>query len=114
MLWVLIRSALVSTYTEYHDLCFCGEIRKISIHFNHFITRLFITRFEDGSKKCIDYKWSFFNIIYTFLFGYNGFLTNTVYAMDPNNSIIKMLWYTFRLKKHLILCCVLEYRSSHR
>ena len=34
-----------------------------------------ITRFKDGSQKCIDYtekmKWSFFNIIYTFLFGYN-------------------------------------------
>ena len=32
-----------------------------------------ITRFKDGSQKCLDYieKWSFFNIIYTFLFGYN-------------------------------------------
>ena len=36
-------------------------------------TVLDITRFNDGSQKCIDYihKWSFFNIIYTFLFGYN-------------------------------------------
>ena len=32
-----------------------------------------ITWFKDGSQKCIDYieKWSFFNIIYTCLFGYN-------------------------------------------
>ena len=35
-----------------------------------------ITRFKDGSQKYIDYiendhKWSFFNIIYTFLFRYN-------------------------------------------
>ena len=39
-------------------------------------TVLDITRFKDGSQKCIDYiendhKWSFFNIIYTFWFGYN-------------------------------------------
>ena len=40
-------------------------------------TDLDITRFKDGSQKCIDYiekndhKWSFFNIIYTFMFGYN-------------------------------------------
>ena len=35
-----------------------------------------ITRFKDGSQNCKiilknDHKWSFFNIIYTFLFGYN-------------------------------------------
>ena len=36
-------------------------------------TVLDITRFKDGSQKYIDYieKWSFFNIIYAFLFGYN-------------------------------------------
>ena len=39
-------------------------------------TVLDITQSKDGSQKCIDYiendhKWSFFNIIYTFLFGYN-------------------------------------------
>ena len=39
-------------------------------------TILDITQFKDGSQKIIDYiknehKWSFFNIIYTFLFGYN-------------------------------------------
>ena len=49
-------------------------------------TVLYITRFKDGSQKCIDYivlgpgsthlvtavnMWSFFNIIFTFLFGYN-------------------------------------------
>ena len=35
-------------------------------------TVLDITRFKDGYQKCIDYiEWSFFNIIYTFLFGYN-------------------------------------------
>ena len=39
-------------------------------------TVLDITQFKVGSQKCIDYiendhKWSFFNIIFTFLFGYN-------------------------------------------
>ena len=39
-------------------------------------TVLDLTRFKDGFQKCIDYiendhKWSFFNIIYTCLFGYN-------------------------------------------
>ena len=49
-------------------------------------TVLDITRFKDGSQKCIDYieKWSFFNIIFTFLF-----------AMDPKNSVIKRLWCIF-------------------
>ena len=40
----------------------------------HYNTVLDITQFKDGSQKCIDYidhLWSFFNIIYTFLFGYN-------------------------------------------
>ena len=42
----------------------------------HYNTVLDITWFKDGSQKCIiilknDHKWSFFNIIYTFLFGYN-------------------------------------------
>ena len=43
----------------------------------HYNMVLYITRFKDGSKKCIDFllknyhKWSFFNIIYIFLFGYN-------------------------------------------
>ena len=39
----------------------------------HYSMVLDIIRFKDGSQKCIDYieKWSFFNIIYTFLFGYN-------------------------------------------
>ena len=39
------------------------------------------TWFKDGS-----HKWSFFNIIYTFLF---GCLTYTVYAMDPNSNCYK-------------------------
>ena len=39
-------------------------------------TVLDITQFKDGSQKVKiilknDHKWSFFNIIYTFLFGYN-------------------------------------------
>ena len=43
----------------------------ITVRYN---TVLDITRFKYGSQKCIDYiendhKWSFFNIIYTFLFG---------------------------------------------
>ena len=64
----------------------------------HYNTVLDITQFKDGSQKCIiilknDHKWSFFNIIYTFLFGYNMVvLTNTVYVMDPNNSVIKRFW----------------------
>ena len=37
----------------------------------HYNTVLDITRFKDGYQKCIDYSWSFFNIIYIFLFGYN-------------------------------------------
>ena len=40
------------------------------------------------------HKWSFFNIIYTFLCGYNSCFTNTVYAVDPNNSVIKRLLCT--------------------
>ena len=39
-----------------------------------------------------DHKWSFFNIIYTFLSGYNMIVTNMVFAMDPYNSVIKRLW----------------------
>ena len=40
-------------------------------------TVLNIARFKDGSQKMYrfilknDHEWSFFNIIYTFLFGYN-------------------------------------------
>ena len=52
------------------------------VHFNLFITRFVITwfgynTFKDGSQKCIDYtekmtiNGHFYNIIYTFLFGYN-------------------------------------------
>ena len=43
------------------------------IHYNMVFD---IIQFKDGSQKCIiilknDHKWSFFNIIYTFLFGNN-------------------------------------------
>ena len=31
MLWVLIRSAQRGTSNEYHNICFCGEMIKISI-----------------------------------------------------------------------------------
>ena len=30
MFWVLVRSALVSHFLSNHNICFCGEIRKIS------------------------------------------------------------------------------------
>ena len=30
--------------------------------------------------------------LYIFVWIYHGCLTNTVYAMDPNNSVIKRLW----------------------
>lgn len=49
---------------------------------------------KDGSHKCADYveewtnKWSFFNTICMFLFGYNQM--NSV--MDPIDSITKRLW----------------------
>ena len=41
----------------------------------HYNMVLDITQFKDGFQKCIDYidKWSFFNIICTFLFRYNTF-----------------------------------------
>ena len=29
MFWVLVRSALVSHFLSNHNICFCGEIRKI-------------------------------------------------------------------------------------
>ena len=30
--------------------------------------------------------------LYIFVWIYHGCLTNTVYAMDPNNNVIKRLW----------------------
>ena len=64
-----------------------------------------ITWIRDGSQKCIDYiekmtiNGHFFNIIYTFLFfGYN----TVVYAIDPNNSVIRGCGVIF----YLVLCTV--------
>ena len=43
----------------------------------------------------LNYLWSFFYILYTFLFGIqNGCLANTLFALDPSNSVIKRLWWT--------------------
>ena len=64
----------------------------------HYNTVLYITQFKDGSQKCIDYieKYPFMVIfqynLYIFVWILHGCLTNTVYAMDPNNSVIKRLW----------------------
>ena len=38
-----------------------------------------------------DHKWSFFHIIYAFLFGYNTCLANRVFSLDPSNCVIKRL-----------------------
>ena len=47
----------------------CKKIHYNTVHYN---TVLYIVRFKDGFQILInDHKWSFFNIIYTFLFGYN-------------------------------------------
>ena len=76
-----------------------------------------ITRFKGGSQKCIDilkndHKWSFFNINYTFLFVYtqkHSCLTNMVYAMDSNNSVIKRLWC---INKYAIHCGEIEHNNE--
>ena len=53
-----------------------------------FNTVLDITRFKDGSRKCIDdiekmtINCHFFNIIYTFLFGYNTLKCNRGFVYD--------------------------------
>ena len=92
----LLRPVCPNSFGKYGILYsvpyFFIYIRTLQLLYNMvcYNTVLGITRFKDGSQKCIDYKWSFFNIIYTFLFG----LTNTFYAMDPNNSVIKRLWCT--------------------
>ena len=48
-------SVLIST----HNICFCEEIRQNTLHpiYNtvRYDTVLDITRFKDGSQKCIDY-----------------------------------------------------------
>ena len=57
-----------------YDNCYTLQPLDNTVHYN---TVLDITRFKDGSQKCIDYiekmtiDGHFFNIIYTFLFGYN-------------------------------------------
>ena len=55
------------------------------------------------------HKWSFFNIIYISLFGYN-----TVYAKDPNNSVIKRLWCNlkFYLTDHADSLLVLGFNDT--
>ena len=67
----------ICKYNEQVNIQGRGPAAAINIHYKLFYnTVLHITRFKDGSQKCIDYiekndhKWSFFNIIYTFLFGY--------------------------------------------
>ena len=40
-----------------------------------------------------DHKWSFFQYnLYIFVWIQHGCLTNRVFAVDPNNSVIKRLW----------------------
>ena len=51
-----------------------------------------------------DHKWSFFSIIYTFFvwIKYSCLtILYMVYAMDPNNSVIKRLWCTSKVKDSL-------------
>ena len=36
--------------------------------------------------------------LYIFVWTYHGCLTNMVYAMDPNNSVIKRLWCNYSFK----------------
>ena len=72
-------------FEGYKGLLLLQEMEEggMLVHYNLFIMFtvrynmvLDITQFKDGSQKCTDYiendhQWSFFNIIYTFLFGYN-------------------------------------------
>ena len=93
-----------------HNICFCREIRKIlnphqgasnayaqntpqslynTVRYN---TVLYITQFKDGSQKCIDYIEKLPMVIFQYNLYIFVWLNNTVYAMDPNNSVIKRLW----------------------
>ena len=63
---------------------------EINLFNNHILIVAPLT-FAPAGAMTPSAEFLFFNIIYTFLFGYNT-VTNTVYAMDPNNSVIKRLW----------------------
>ena len=41
--------------------------------------------------------------LYIFCLDITGCLTNTVYAMDPNNSVIKRLWCINNVQKELLI-----------
>ena len=96
--WMWVSTFCKYTHTFLHD--------ATKLHISLIITQFIRTRFWilHGSKtdpknvKTIlknDHKWSFFYIIFTFfVWIQHGCLTNTVYALDPNNSVIKRLWCT--------------------
>ena len=89
-----------------HCVCsrYCSNTHESLYEMVHYSTVSDIRRLKDGSRqKCLDYidhLWSFFYIIFTFLFGYNTViflyilycfvsvqhdgLANTVFSLDPS------------------------------
>ena len=70
-----------------------------------------ITSFKNGSQKCIViFQYN----LYIFVWILHGCLTNTVYAVDPNYSVIKRLWYIccFEMKYPLFALLIIHCQDA--
>ena len=88
---VLLAALFISISNRYQKKTTLQPLYN-TVHYNRVLD---ITRFKDGSQKCIDYieKWPFMVIfqynLYIFVWIWHSCLTNMVYVIDPNNSVYK-------------------------